>query len=94
MQKRYTFFTDASHGWLSVPMKEVIQLGIQDKISSYSYMKGEMVYLEEDCDVNLFVNAYFAKFGKEPEFKESNSNSQSIIRRYTSYAKYKPELNE
>lgn len=51
------FMSDSGHGWLSVKKKELIELGIADSISSYSYMKGQSVYLEEDCDVERYFTA-------------------------------------
>ncbi len=53
----YQFFTDAGHGWLQVSHKELAELGIADKISSFSYSDGEFAYLEEDCDASVFVDA-------------------------------------
>ena len=55
MIKFYKFYNDAGHGWVAVKRKELVELGILDKISGFSYQKGNMVYLEEDCDASLFV---------------------------------------
>lgn len=57
MTKTYNFFADAGHGWLAVKRKELIELGIINQISAYSYQKGNTVYLEEDCDMSLFHQA-------------------------------------
>ena len=57
MKKTYNFYTDAGHGWLAVKRKELIELGILDKISPYSYQRGATVYLEEDCDMGIFHKA-------------------------------------
>jgi hypothetical protein len=51
---------DAGHGWLAVKTKELVELGIADKISSYSFYKGKTTYLEEDCDAGLYINAQTA----------------------------------
>ena len=61
MAKRsYTFYCDPGHGWLKVSYKELVALGIQDKITHHSYMRwnGDSwdCYLEEDCDATLFYN--------------------------------------
>ena len=53
----YVKFEDPGHGWLEVRKSELVELGIAAKISSYSYMKGKMAYLEEDCDMSLFIEA-------------------------------------
>jgi len=57
----YYFYSDPGHGWLAVNYDELVELGIQDKISSYSYVKGNTVYLEEDCDMSHFMDAMEAK---------------------------------
>ena len=51
----YIFHEDAGHGWLEVPMQEVIDSGVE--ISSFSYRKGDKAYLEEDLDAGLFCDA-------------------------------------
>jgi hypothetical protein len=57
----YSFYSDPGHGWLHVKLDELVELGIQDKISHYSYIRGNDVYLEEDCDMSTFMNAMEAK---------------------------------
>ena len=51
------FCTDPGHGWALVTVDLVEELGISDQISEYSYRKGEVVALEEDCDYGLLVDA-------------------------------------
>jgi hypothetical protein len=53
----YLYITDAGHGWLKVPLTELINLGITNKISTYSYRYNGNVYLEHDCDAPMFANA-------------------------------------
>ena len=53
----YRFIEDPGHGWLEVPITELHRLGIAGQVSSYSYRKGDMAYLEEDCDAGLFLDA-------------------------------------
>jgi len=55
--KTYKFYNDPGHAWMAVKRNELNQLGIADKISSYSYQKGQTVYLEEDMDAPTFLNA-------------------------------------
>ena len=57
----YTFFTDAGHGWLKVPVSELLELGIENDISKYSYLSGDWAYLEEDCDMTKFIDAHYAR---------------------------------
>lgn len=54
------FHEDGGHGWLEVPKYIVKALGIAEKISGYSYMKDDRVYLEEDCDLSIFLDALTA----------------------------------
>lgn len=53
----YTKHEDPGHGWLQVPLAELKELGILNKISMYSYTDGEYAYLEEDCDMGVFLEA-------------------------------------
>jgi hypothetical protein len=69
--RTYKLHTDPGHGWLAVSIKELNELGIADKITGYSYVKGRMAYLEEDCDLATFFTAYRAKHGVDPVYTES-----------------------
>ena len=53
--RKLTFYADPGHGWLEVDRSDLDALGIIDKVSRYSYSKGEKAYLEEDCDAGLFI---------------------------------------
>ena len=55
----YTWITDPAHGWLTVPLAELRDLGIADDISKFSYIstsKG-VASLEQDCDALRFIKA-------------------------------------
>ena len=65
----YRFISDPGHGWLEVPRAELNSLGIAHKISEYSYQKGELAYLEEDCDFARFAAAKEAA-GQPLEYRE------------------------
>ena len=60
---KYRFISDPAHGWLEVPVKELEQLGIANKISACSYIDraggagNHLAYLEEDCDLAIFAKA-------------------------------------
>lgn len=81
---RLVYFQDPGHGWVKAPRALVNKLGIADKISSYSYQRGDAVYLEEDCDATLLVQALKAQFVKH-EIVSQHTNKQSRIRNYESY---------
>jgi|ETNvirome_2_1000_1030626.scaffolds.fasta_scaffold62851_2 hypothetical protein len=57
----YVFYDTESHGYLEVPWVEIVDLGLEEKISRYSYMNRRTdpehakVYLEEDYDLGLFL---------------------------------------
>jgi hypothetical protein len=82
--KTYIFYEDPGHGWVAVPMDHLIALGVADKITSYSYLLGNMAFLEEDCDLPTFVRAYKKKFGKAPKGKTVYQEHTSI-RSYPNY---------
>jgi len=83
----YQFYSDAGHGWLQVPTKLIKKLGIANKISQCSYVSpsGATVYLEEDCDAGLFIDAL--KAANIPfAFNEIMVNGYSHIRKYQNYS--------
>jgi hypothetical protein len=53
----YTWISDSGHAWLEVSIDEINALNIGHRISDYSYINGETVYLEEDCDAPIFIEA-------------------------------------
>lgn len=80
MNKTYVFHSDAGHGWLAVKRTELKALDILGKISTYSYQKGGTVYLEEDGDYSIFVNAKRA-IEQQVEIRDSYRDT-SPIRNY------------
>lgn len=77
--KIYTFHIDPGHGWVEVPYSELVELGIQDTISKYSYRDGNTCYLEEDCDAGRWEDAYTAKYGK-PVYSDKHHDDSCFIR--------------
>ncbi len=82
MKLRY--ITDPGHGWLEVPKSLLAELGIEDKISSYSYQNGLMAYLEEDLDMHTFMQACYAN--KQLVDLEDVYQERTPIRNYRQYA--------
>lgn len=80
--KKYKYHTDAGHGWLEVEVEEIRKLGLTDKISSYSYVNGYKMYLEEDCDMATFIKAAGIKY---EDLEEVNDGCESKIRDYDRY---------
>jgi len=83
MTEQYIFFADPGHAWLRVPKKEVMP--IKDKISSYSYMNGKYVYLEEDCDASVFLIHKFGSFEKAKSFVTEKYTEKTAIRDYNNF---------
>jgi hypothetical protein len=77
-------FADPGHAWARFPKAKLVQLGIADKISTYSYQNGANAFLEEDCDLSVLVVALRDR-GYEIKFNESHANKQSKIRGYATY---------
>ena len=86
--KTLTFYSDPGHGWLKTTRAELKKYGIEDKISPYSYQRGDNVYLEEDCDAGIYINA-LKEAGYEVILKgHTNADRRSKIRGYASYSKH------
>jgi hypothetical protein len=83
--QKLTFHCDPSHGWLEVPRADAIALGLADKISPYSYMGGHSLYLEEDCDASLYLDAAKAA-GYTLNITERYTDSDSPIRNFDQYS--------
>ncbi|MFA6183224.1 MAG: ArdC-like ssDNA-binding domain-containing protein [Acidithiobacillus sp.] len=87
--ERYTFHSDAGHGWLEVTRSDLKALGIEAEITPYSYVKGNMVFLEEDLDAGRFMTALERYMGKEytwPEVSRGvDDGDHSPIRHYPRY---------
>jgi len=81
----YNFYYDAGHGWLEVSISELINLDIYNKITSFSYMHEGKAYLEEDCDLEIFCEAYRNVNGKLPKVVEVDDGSESPIRCYSRF---------
>tara|TARA_Y100000034_G_scaffold33928_1_gene41518 strand:+ start:25301 stop:25573 length:273 start_codon:yes stop_codon:yes gene_type:complete len=82
--RTFKVYADPGHAWVKVTRQDLIDLGIEDKVSRFSYQKGENCYLEEDADLSLLVDTLKAK-GIPYKFYETVSNRQSRIRSYYPY---------
>lgn len=85
MQKVFHFYADPGHGWMAVKKQQLVELGIAEKITTFSYQHGDTAYLEEDCDLDLFFEAFIKKTGEKPVLKQHHGNRRSKIRNYDSY---------
>lgn len=60
-QTRYILFDNSHHGWLQVPISELVELDILEEMSPFSYRDKEFAYLEEDMDMGTFIMERQAK---------------------------------
>jgi hypothetical protein len=83
------WFSDSAHGWLRVSTKQLFALGLEQDISNYSYISesGQSVYLEEDSDAGIFIDAYGrSKFYKTIDAsKATYYDGRCHIRNYRRY---------
>jgi hypothetical protein len=79
-----TMYSDPGHGWGKVKREVLVNLGIADKISRYSYVRGDYAYLEEDCDLTTLCMALNER-DTRVKFVEKHSNRDSKIRSYERY---------
>lgn len=84
MQRTFRIYVDSGHSWIKVPKQLLNDLGIADKITNYSYQRGDYAYLEEDLDAGTFLHAYVDKYKTNPRFNEHYSD-RSRIRSYECY---------
>ncbi len=77
-------FADPGHAWARFSKQQLTNLGIPDKISTYSYQNGANAFLEEDCDLGVLISALKSK-GYDIKFDESHTNRRSKIRGYQTY---------
>ena len=70
MCRQFRFIEDPGHGWLEIFPADSRAVGIDpEQYSPFSYYKDfedgtRRLYLEEDIDAGLFVEAWEAKHGK------------------------------
>jgi hypothetical protein len=85
LRNTFDLVTDASHGWLKVPVAELERLNIVEDITTHSYVRNDMAYLEQDVDLGQFLVAREAEGNPVKRIKEHNRNGQSRIRKYAMF---------
>lgn len=89
---RYRYYHDPAHGFVEVLLSELIDLGITDQISKYSYQGGAYAWLEEDQDVYTWMQAHRAQDPNwAPEFKHLYTGYH-FIRNMERYGTPNPNL--
>lgn len=76
---RCEFHHDSGHGWLQVTWERVLEFKLKSKISPFSYVDAEYLYLEEDCDAPIFHEAA-KRHGYDLRIIDVNDGDESFIR--------------
>ena len=82
---RLRFVSDPGHGWLVVPLELLDAMGLLDRFTSYSYIRGGNAYLEEDCDYSTFIVAAKASGLRASVVEAPPARDRSRIRGYLCY---------
>jgi len=78
---KLTYITDPGHGWLLVTINQVENLGLSTAdFSRYSYRQGDVLALEEDCDMGVFLEAYQSKYKEAPLIQADHLGYDAPIR--------------
>ena len=93
-QKTFTIivYSDRGHAWGKVKRQVLINLGIANKISRYSYQYKDNVYLEEDCDLSLLLQRLHSD-NVSIKWVTKHTDGDSKIRSYERYA-YVQDTNQ
>ena len=76
----FTFHEDAGHGWLEVEESTARNVGLlPTDFSECSYRKGNVLFLEEDCDGPKFAQAWKSA-GKHFAVRTEYHNNECFIR--------------
>lgn len=78
------FYSDPAHGWCAVKLHVLKDLGIVERISPYSYIRGKTAYLEEDMDYSTLIQALF-DHKVNYSLIEKYTDNRSPIRSYDGY---------
>lgn len=85
MELKLKYYTDPGHGWIAVKRKVLEGFMPLSEVSSFSYVKGKTVYLEEDVDAARFLKAVEAQ-GYTVALESRWHTHRSPIRSYDSVA--------
>lgn len=85
--KTYEFISTPGHGYLVVPIADLIKYELTDKFTVYSYISLDKVYLEEDTDCSTFVQEMKAR-GVEIRYKEKHVNNPRFRDDCSGYDKF------
>lgn len=90
---KFDFYSDPGHGWLAAPLELLDHLGLLDQVTSYSYIRGGLAYLEEDQDAGVLIAALKAR-GVAVAFRERVAAARpSRIRNYDPFSAARARRN-
>ena len=92
LPNKMIYHSDPGHGWLAVKRSLIKALGIERDISSFSYQRGDTVYLEEDGDSDCFFEAMIAAGYTAEQVRERIEERYSDNTPIRSYALYTPDV--
>lgn len=80
------YIQDPGHGWIEISRRQARQLLGADfaRISPFSYQRGALLYLEEDCDAALLIQAC-QRAGLTLALEERHCPGEASIRHYDSF---------
>lgn len=89
----FVFYADPGHAWLGIKRQLLLQYPKAAlAISNHSYQRGQTVYLEEDCDAALFLEALRAANERFTVVAKHGGNQRSPIRSYDVFALTEDEM--
>ncbi len=83
-QKVFKIYSDSENSWIAVKNKELVELGLQNQFSQFSYIHGASSYLDTLADLPKFKTAYEAKYGPL-QTVTIDHGARSWVRNYTPY---------
>ena len=84
-----TVYADPGHAWAKVSKSDKAFQAIKDKVSSFSYMTETHVFLEEDCDLMLYVEQLIRMGHNEDTIKYRFIAAKERSSRIRSYPRFK-----
>lgn len=80
----FIWHVDVRHEYLEVPKNIIEETGLTKEISHYSFVKGDVVFLEGDVDAAKLIDTLNDQ-GHLLEFEENVIQGESVINRYDRY---------
>jgi hypothetical protein len=82
---RLTYMTDPGHGWLLVTVGQLKELDLDPSdFSAYSYRNGDVLALEEDCDMGKYLDRFEERYRSTPLISAEHVDHDCEIRSWDS----------